>query len=304
VRKVSCGDNHSCALDSVGRVWLWGTYKDSNGHIGIARKRKQGPVLEKSAEPAIVLEGCTQIASGANHTLALVPSASGAAKVFSWGSNGTGQLGLLSGEGCGIEERLVQLTLGAPRPNVRERAGGGTEVDSLRLIRIREASGKEQGATTMSLTQVEQALAAGAAALVLEVPEREVPKPEKQSLLLPQEVSLGEIDGSVSGVFASAECSFVTVAGGPSYGCGLNGDGQVGLGFASMAVRTLRPLPASVAGASWLGGGLHASTALVDAKVRLGPWTECCTRHGAANLDGPSQDPDVAVRKCSHSRML
>ena len=74
MRSVSCGDGHSCALDNLKRAWLWGTYKDGNGHIGIAQKRKQDPVLEKSAEPAMVLEGCIQIASGANHTVALAKS--------------------------------------------------------------------------------------------------------------------------------------------------------------------------------------------------------------------------------------
>ena len=70
VRKVSCGDCHSCALDDRGRVWLWGTYKDSNGYIGIVHKRKQeSEVLEKSSEPALVLEGCSMLASGANHTV-------------------------------------------------------------------------------------------------------------------------------------------------------------------------------------------------------------------------------------------
>ncbi|CAE6962594.1 rcc1, partial [Symbiodinium sp. CCMP2456] len=69
---VSCGDCHNCALDEKRRVWLWGTYKDSNDYIGIAHKRKQETeVLEKSAEPPLVLVGCLQVSSGAMHTVKL-----------------------------------------------------------------------------------------------------------------------------------------------------------------------------------------------------------------------------------------
>ncbi|EOD28341.1 hypothetical protein EMIHUDRAFT_99853 [Emiliania huxleyi CCMP1516] len=34
VKSVTCGDNHSAALARDGRVFTWGTYKDSNGYIG------------------------------------------------------------------------------------------------------------------------------------------------------------------------------------------------------------------------------------------------------------------------------
>jgi hypothetical protein len=207
-------------------VWLWGTYKDSNGHIGIARKRKQGQVPEKSAEPEIVLEDCKQIASGANHTIAL--NASSASRVFTWGSNGTGQLGLESAAGCGLAEQVVSASEVLP-DKLKAREGGGTELDGQRLVRIRGASGAEKDATKMVPAQVQQALGSGASAIVLEVAEREVPKPEKQRLLSPQEVYLKEIDGDVTSVFASAECSFLTSSSGATFGCGLNGDGQVGL---------------------------------------------------------------------------
>eukprot|EP00439_Symbiodinium_sp_Y106_P076053 s1332_g15.t1 len=61
----------SCASHEKRRVCLvMGTYRDSNGYIGIVHNRKQETeVLEKSAEPTLVLEGCLQIASGAHRTL-------------------------------------------------------------------------------------------------------------------------------------------------------------------------------------------------------------------------------------------
>eukprot|EP00971_Amphidinium_carterae_P167246 3314079-Amphidinium_carterae.1 len=67
----------------------------------------------------------------------------------------------------------------------------------------------------------------GGQALILEEPEREVPKAEKQGLLHPHEMATAA--SPATAVFASAECTFVTVEGGAVYGCGLNGDGQVGL---------------------------------------------------------------------------
>ena len=114
-QRPACGDNHSCALDSLGRVWLWTTYKDSNGHIGAARRRKPDAVSQKSTEPSIVLESAAQTASGANHTLAMRPCAG---TIFAWGSNATRPLGLRSGAGCGFDER------------VPAGAGAGSEIDA------------------------------------------------------------------------------------------------------------------------------------------------------------------------------
>lgn len=289
VRKVTCGDNHTCALDHLERVWLWGTYKDSNGHIGAARRCKRDDVQEKSVHPTIVLEGGNHIASGANHTVALGP----AGKVFAWGSNGTGQLGLRSGAGCGIDERILPVpSIGMPVDRLRPRIGGGTEVDGLHLLRVRENSGAERSVMTLPPDQV-QLMLSGAAALVLEVAERDVPKPEKQELLIPQEVCLDDVDGTVTGVFASAECSFVTVTGGYTYACGLNGDGQVGVGFASFAVKKLRRVPGAT-GASWLAGGTHSTAALINGEVHTwGKADEC--GHGFGASASPLMEPRVVA---------
>ena len=264
VRKVSCGDCHSCALDDRGRVWLWGTYKDSNGYIGIVHKRKQETeVLEKSAEPTLVLEGCSVLASGANHTVALVNTL-GTRKVVAWGSNATGQLGLSDNLGCGLAEKILSGSV----EGLAARDGGGCEVSGEAVVRLQDTNGTEKGADKMTLQELQQALAKGAS-LVVQAPDREVPKAEKKNLLHPQEMSLstaGVEASNVEAVFASAECTFITVNDGTVFGCGLNGDGQVGLGFASMAVQTLRPV-ARVQNASWLGGGLHSTAALAKGRV-------------------------------------
>ena len=264
VRKVSCGDCHSCALDDRGRVWLWGTYKDSNGYIGIVHKRKQETeVLEKSAEPTLVLEGCSVLASGANHTVALVNTL-GTRKVVAWGSNATGQLGLSDNLGCGLAEKILSGSV----EGLAARDGGGCEVSGEAVVRLQDTNGTEKGADKMTLQELQQALAKGAS-VVVQAPEREVPKAEKKNLLHPQQMSLstaGVEASNVEAVFASAECTFITVNDGTVFGCGLNGDGQVGLGFASMAVQTLRPV-ARVQNASWLGGGLHSTAALAKGRV-------------------------------------
>ena len=282
VRKVSCGDCHSCALDDRGRVWLWGTYKDSNGYIGIVHKRKQeAEVLEKSAEPTLVLEGCSVIASGANHTVALV-EALGGKKAVAWGSNATGQLGLPDSVGCGFAEKVLSGNVeGLAACNA-----GGCEVSGEAVVRLKDANGTERNAEKMTLSDLQQALAQGSS-LIVQAPDREVPKAEKKKLLHPQDVCLSTagIEGSsVQGIFASAECSFITVNDGTVLGCGLNGDGQVGLGFASMAVQTLR-LVRRLQNASWLGGGLHSTAALAGSRVfTWGKAEECGLGLGEKDL--------------------
>ena len=141
---------------------------------------------------------------------------------------------------------------------------------------------------------VEQALWGGSvAALVLEVPEREVPKVEKQELLFPQGVFFGGLAGPVTNIFAGAECTFVTAVDGSAYGCGLNGDGQVGLGFASMASRPLaRRGPTRVCGPRRRQGA--------DLGPGGGEWPRplpgLCGSLRAAPRGPPAEGPTAAMR--------
>lgn len=48
---ISAGDNHTAALTRDGRLFTWGTYKDSNGYIGYM------PGVDKAKEPQQVLAG-------------------------------------------------------------------------------------------------------------------------------------------------------------------------------------------------------------------------------------------------------
>ena len=49
VVQISAGDSHSAALTEEGQVWLWGTFRDSSGPIGLVEwgKMEMEPVLVK-----------------------------------------------------------------------------------------------------------------------------------------------------------------------------------------------------------------------------------------------------------------
>ena len=202
--------------------------------------------------------------SGRRPSQVALSAASGPRKVYAWGSNATGQLGVADGVGCGFAEKLIPSNqLGG----LTARDAGGCEIDGEPVVRLRESNGTERSAATMTLAQLQQAAQGPqAAALIVQVPDREVPKAEKKKLLHPHEVFLSATNAPVDGVFASAECTFVTVQSGDVLGCGLNGDGQLGVGFASMAVPTLRAVR-RLRQATWLGGGLHSTAALADGRV-------------------------------------
>lgn len=276
IRAVSCGDCHTCALDACGHVWLWGSYKGSSGHIGISRGLSE--VVEKCHTPHRVagLPTTTSIASGAHHTLALAEDG----RCFSWGANGTGQLALGSGfqdesgvasrwctrsKGCAVMEAevphedftKVTFEAGSVKGVVAKRP----QDKPVPVTRIRDSAGAESDAKQMTPQQLHTHMAAGAKAIILELPDREVSKLEAQQLLRPTVV-----EGVWNGVFASTDATFLTTKAGTVYGCGLNGDGQIGLGFTSLAVVKLQPVQ-GLQNASWIGGGLHMSAALVGSQV-------------------------------------
>merc|ERR1719401_534667 len=102
----------------------------------------------------------------------------------------------------------------------------------MRIVRLIESSGLEKSTMSMAKDGVERALWCGdVTTVVVEVNERDVPKAERKSMLDPSEAHLADLSAKVVGVFASSECTFAILADGKTFGCGLNGDGQVGLGF-------------------------------------------------------------------------
>lgn len=102
---IAAGDFHSLALDSLGRVWAWGS--DSEGQLGDATfgepacSCRTTPVLVSGLDGGL-LGQATQIAAGRDHSLAILtgfalpcfPSCPAvSAPVIGWGDNSVGQLG-------------------------------------------------------------------------------------------------------------------------------------------------------------------------------------------------------------------
>lgn len=85
--QLTAGDSHSGCLLKDGRVFIWGTFRNSHGSIGLTMAGKQ-------IEPVEALPGkiCVAIASGADHILMLTNNG----ELYSMGSGEQGQLGRIS----------------------------------------------------------------------------------------------------------------------------------------------------------------------------------------------------------------
>src|SRR5579871_1184088 len=80
VKSISCGYNHTLALDANGNVWAWGS--NNHGQLGT------GDTANRD-KPVVVLDAVRAIAAGGFHSLALRADGT----VWAWGSNTDGQLG-------------------------------------------------------------------------------------------------------------------------------------------------------------------------------------------------------------------
>jgi len=87
VVQISAGDSHSAALTESGLVWIWGTFRDSSGPIGLVT----WDTLEK--EPVQVnlagKEQVVRIVSGGDHLAMLTQ----AGDIYTMGNSEQGQLG-------------------------------------------------------------------------------------------------------------------------------------------------------------------------------------------------------------------
>lgn len=79
--EMSIGDNHMAALDSDGRVYTWGTYRDLNGSLQFKPNKKEEKQLEPEIMSELKKDKIIQIASGENSTLAL----NSTGKIYIWG---------------------------------------------------------------------------------------------------------------------------------------------------------------------------------------------------------------------------
>ncbi len=117
IAQIAAGEQHSVALGNNGRVYAWGY----NGYGAVGN----GQPSERQLTPALITVGTpgfsiTEIAAGANHTLARTTSTSA---VYAWGRNDGGQLGL--GGDLGNRSYPVAITKGAIGTNTIIRIAGG-----------------------------------------------------------------------------------------------------------------------------------------------------------------------------------
>uniref|UniRef100_A0A8C2TX06 Regulator of chromosome condensation 1 n=1 Tax=Coturnix japonica TaxID=93934 RepID=A0A8C2TX06_COTJA len=85
VVQVSAGDSHTAALTDDGRVFIWGSFRDNNGVIGLLEPMKKStiPVLLELNVPVV------KIASGNDHLVMLTVDG----ELFTCGCGEQGQLG-------------------------------------------------------------------------------------------------------------------------------------------------------------------------------------------------------------------
>lgn len=103
--KISAGDSHSACLLDDGRVFAWGSFRDSHGNMGLT-------IDGNKRMPINLLEGavCVSIASGADHLVILTMSG----KVFTVGCAEQGQLGRISERSVSGEGRRGKRDLLRP----------------------------------------------------------------------------------------------------------------------------------------------------------------------------------------------
>ncbi|KAH8366148.1 hypothetical protein KR093_009749, partial [Drosophila rubida] len=103
--RISAGDSHSACLLEDGRVYAWGSFRDSHGNMGLT-------IDGNKRTPINLLEGtvCCSIASGADHLVILTT----AGKVYTVGCAEQGQLGRISERSVGGEGRRGKRDLLRP----------------------------------------------------------------------------------------------------------------------------------------------------------------------------------------------
>lgn len=86
IETIDAGDCHGTILTETGKVFCWGTYRDSRGILGWSSSVKKQEVPTEVVFPRGTR--ITRICCGENHTLALASDQT----VYGWGSDEQGQL--------------------------------------------------------------------------------------------------------------------------------------------------------------------------------------------------------------------
>ncbi|KAH8300807.1 hypothetical protein KR059_008535 [Drosophila kikkawai] len=103
--RISAGDSHSACILEDGRVYAWGSFRDSHGNMGLT-------IDGNKRMPINLLDGqlCNSIASGADHLVILTTTG----KVYTVGCAEQGQLGRISERSVGGEGRRGKRDLLLP----------------------------------------------------------------------------------------------------------------------------------------------------------------------------------------------
>ncbi|XP_030046534.1 probable E3 ubiquitin-protein ligase HERC6 isoform X2 [Microcaecilia unicolor] len=119
---VSCGKEHSLAVCSRGHIFAWGA--GSEGQLGIGQFKEQSLIPKRI--DGIFNVKVIQVTCGHYHSIALLKDG----RVFSWGQNNHGQLGLGKGINSQASPQRVTSLEGIPLAQV---AAGGAHSFALSL---------------------------------------------------------------------------------------------------------------------------------------------------------------------------
>ena len=120
---LSAGDSHTAALADSGQVYLWGTFRDSSGAIGLIESMK----IEKFPVKVLANLHITKIASGSDHLVML----SHDGRIWTMGNSEQGQLGRVSEKWAHRGGRRGLMSLLTPEPvrvNFRSQIKAFTDV--------------------------------------------------------------------------------------------------------------------------------------------------------------------------------
>lgn len=103
--RISAGDSHSACLLEDGRVYAWGSFRDSHGNMGLTLDGNQKFPIEVLPQLQ-----CVDIASGADHLVILTASG----HIYTLGCAEQGQLGRVSSRTASGESRRGKTHLLMP----------------------------------------------------------------------------------------------------------------------------------------------------------------------------------------------
>ncbi|KAL1526898.1 hypothetical protein AB1Y20_015589 [Prymnesium parvum] len=247
VTSVSAGDSHMAVLLSTGKVYSWGTYKDSNGYIGYSK------ALQKAREPTLVpnLPEVKAIACGADHTLAI---ARDGYSIYTWGCGEKGQLGRDLPWDASVSKEAKKEHLVPTEPlTIRLHDSSGLAVRERLQLALNENL----------LGAVRRKVEADAAVDLTEACELYLQHRQK----LEQADAALEPRLKIRGVYGGAYHSFALTARGNVYAFGLNNMGQLGLGSLEPGHTATPTLVGALEDkrVCHLVGGEHHSLALTEA---------------------------------------